>query len=337
MLEGAAFYAPIVAMLIMALSMLAYVILDGYDLGVGILLPQADDQQKDLMLGSIGPFWDANETWLVLGVGMLLVAFPKAHGIILGELYLPVALMLFGLTLRGVAFDFRAKAQVSQRQRWNQAFFSGSLLASFAQGLMLGRWITGFAPGFSAWAFAVWIGVCLIAAYTLIGASWLIIKTQGALQLQAIRWASRSLWFTGLGVAAISIATPLVSDRIYARWFSVENIMMLWPIPVMTIVLLFAISRSLRRLPHRLAQNNEYGTNVPFVAVIGIFMLAFHGLAYSTYPYVVVEKLTIWQAASATESLQIILVGAAVVLPFIALYTAMAYRIFRGKAAPLKY
>ncbi len=337
MLEGAAFWSPLAAMIIMGLAMLAYVVLDGYDLGVGMLLPQADDQQKDLMLGSIGPFWDANETWLVLGVGMLLVAFPKAHGMILGELYLPVALMLVGLTLRGVAFDFRAKAQIAHRQRWNQTFFVGSLLASFAQGLMLGRWITGFASGAGAWAFAVWIGICLIAAYVLIGACWLIIKTQGALQLQAIRWAKRSLWFAGLGIAAISIATPLVSERIYARWFSVENLMMLWPIPVMTMVLFLTIWRSLQRLPHRLAERNEYGANVPFIATIGIFLLAFHGLAYSTYPYVVIDKLTIWQAASATESLRLILLGAAVVLPFIALYTVIAYRVFRGKVTPLQY
>jgi cytochrome bd ubiquinol oxidase subunit II len=336
-LTGAAFWLPLIFMLVMGLAMLAYVVLDGYDLGVGVLLRGASDNEKDLMIGSIGPFWDANETWLVLGIGILLVAFPMAHGVILGALYLPVAFMLIGLTLRGVAFDFRAKAHVQHKHAWNMAFFAGSLLAAFSQGYMLGLWITGFATGLWPHAFAVLIGVCLIAAYALMGACWLVIKTEGELQLRAVQWAKASLWLTALGVLAVSVATPLVSERIFARWFNVENLMMLWPIPLMTAVLFFSIARSLQRLPTRLKDGNEYGAWVPFACTIGIFALAFHGLAYSTYPYLVIDRLTIWQSASSPEALKIILVGALIVLPVIVAYTAFAYRVFRGKAQPLSY
>jgi cytochrome bd ubiquinol oxidase subunit II len=336
-LTGAAFWLPLIFMLVMGLAMLAYVVLDGYDLGVGVLLRGASDNEKDLMIGSIGPFWDANETWLVLGIGILLVAFPMAHGVILGALYLPVAFMLIGLTLRGVAFDFRAKAHVQHKHAWNMAFFAGSLLAAFSQGYMLGLWITGFATGLWPHAFAVLIGVCLIAAYALMGACWLVIKTEGELQLRAVQWAKASLWLTALGVLAVSVATPLVSERIFARWFNVENLMMLWPIPLMTAVLFFSIACSLQRLPTRLKDGNEYGAWVPFACTIGIFALAFHGLAYSTYPYLVIDRLTIWQSASSPEALKIILVGALIVLPVIVAYTAFAYRVFRGKAQPLSY
>jgi cytochrome bd ubiquinol oxidase subunit II len=336
-LQGEAFWLPLIFMLVMGLAMLAYVVLDGYDLGVGVLLRTANDDQKDLMIGSIGPFWDANETWLVLGVGILLVAFPMAHGVILGALYLPVAFMLIGLTLRGVAFDFRAKAHAQHKHAWNQAFFAGSLLAAFSQGYMLGLWVTGFASGLWPHLFAILIGVCLIASYALMGACWLIIKTEGELQLRAVRWANYSLWLTGLGVAAVSIATPLISERIFQRWFGLENIMMLWPIPLITAVLFLSIARSLQRLPVRLKDGNEYGAWVPFACTIGIFALAFHGLAYSMFPYLVMDRLTIWQSASSPDALKIILVGALIVLPVIIAYTVFAYRVFRGKAVPLSY
>jgi cytochrome bd ubiquinol oxidase subunit II len=336
-MSDAGYWLPLAFMMIMGLAMLAYVILDGYDLGVGILLRGASAEEKDLMIGSIGPFWDANETWLVLGVGILLVAFPAAHGLILGALYLPVAFMLIGLTLRGVAFDFRAKAQVQHQAAWNTAFYLGSLIATFSQGYMLGRWVTGFNDSIWSIVFAAVIGAALIAAYALMGACWLLLKTEAGLQLKAVRWAKWSLWFTAAGIAAISIATPLVSERIFNKWFGVENIMMLWPIPVFTAALFFTIARTLHRLPTRLAEKNEYGVWVPFAGSIGIFALAFHGLAYSTYPYLVVDKLNIWQAASSVESLQIIFVGACIVLPVIIAYTVVAYRIFRGKAKALSY
>jgi cytochrome d ubiquinol oxidase subunit II len=330
-------WLPLVFLALMGLAMLAYVILDGYDLGVGILIADADKTAKDTMIASIGPFWDANETWLVLGVGILLVAFPLAHGVILTALYLPVALMLAGLILRGVAFDFRVKARVEHKALWNRAFFAGSLLAALAQGVMLGLTIVGFKTGPAELGFALLIGVCLAAGYALLGSGWLIIKTEGALQLRAVRWARISVWLTALGVAAVSIATPLVSPRIFDKWFALDNFFLLLPIPLATGMLFFVVERSLRRLPTRLAAGNEYGAWVPFGASVGIFMLSFYGLAYSLFPYLVVERMTLWQAAAAPESLMIILVGAAVVLPTIVGYTIYAYRVFWGKARALTY
>ena len=331
-------WLPLVFALVMALSMLAYVILDGYDLGVGVLLWRADDvAQKDTMIASIGPFWDANETWLVLGVGVLLVAFPMAHGLILGALYLPVALMLVALTLRGVAFDFRVKARDRHKPLWDRAFFAGSVLAGWSQGFMLGSLITGFKGDLTANLFSALIGLCLVAAYCLLGAGWLIMKTEGVLQLKAVAWARGSLWFTAAGVAAISLATPLVSARIFDKWFSFPNLVMLFPIPAMTLVLFSVMARSLKRLPTRLAEGNEYGAGVPFACSVGVFLLAFYGLAYSLFPWLVVERLSLWQAASAPEALMVISYGAAVVLPVIIAYTVYAYRVFWGKATALNY
>ncbi len=330
-------WLPLAFLAIMGFAMLAYVILDGYDLGVGTLLGAAADDDKDTMVASIGPFWDANETWLVLGVGILLVAFPPAHGLILGALYLPVALMLVGLTLRGVAFDFRTKVGAERKALWNRAFNAGSVLASLAQGYMLGRWVTGFRDDGWATLFSALIAVCLLGTYVLLGAAWLVMKTEGALQLAAVRWARVSLGLTAAGVVAISAATPLVSPAIFDRWFTLPYVVLLAPLPLATLLLFFIVERSLRRLPTRLALGNAYGDWVPFAGAVGIVMLAFYGLAYSLFPWLVVERMTIWQAASSTESLWIIFVGACVVLPVIMGYTVFSYLVFRGKATALQY
>jgi cytochrome d ubiquinol oxidase subunit II len=321
----------------MGLSMLAYVILDGYDLGVGMLLPLAGDADKDIMVASIGPFWDANETWLVLGIGVLLVAFPLAHGVILTALYLPVAVMLVGLILRGVSFDFRVKARAAHKGRWNRLFAAGSLVAALSQGYMLGLYITGFDRSLAGHAFGALIAVCLAAGYVLLGAAWLIIKTEGDLQRRAVAWARRALWIAAGGIGAVSVVTPLVSARVFERWFALPEFLLLLPVPIATLVVLFATDRSLARLPVRLDAGNEYGIAVPFVCTIGLYLLAFYGLAYSTFPYLVVDRLDVWQAASAPESLMIIFVGAVVVLPVIVAYSVIVYRIFRGKARPLDY
>jgi cytochrome bd ubiquinol oxidase subunit II len=331
-------WLPLAFALIMALAMLAYVILDGYDLGVGVLLRRADDEaQKDSMIASIGPFWDANETWLVLGVGVLLVAFPMAHGVILGSLYLPVALMLMALTLRGVAFDFRVKARAQHKPLWDRAFYVGSLLAGWSQGFMLGGLITGFKDEMWSQLFGALIGLCLVAAYCLLGAGWLIMKSEGVLQVKAVRWARGSLWLTAAGVLAISLATPWVSQRIFEKWFSFPNVVMLLPIPLMTVALFAIMARSLQRLPTRLAQNNQYGAAVPFACTVGVFLLAFYGLAYSLFPWLVVDRITIWQAASSPEALQVIFYGVVIVLPVIIGYTVFAYRVFWGKSTALQY
>ncbi len=330
-------WLPVVFMALMGIAVLAYVVLDGYDLGVGILLRRADDAEKDTMIASIGPFWDANETWLVLGVGLLLVAFPAAHGEILGALYLPVAIMLFGLILRGVAFDFRVKARAHHKPWWNRAFYAGSVIATAAQGLMLGLYITGFHYDTANIIFALCTAGGLIAGYLLLGATWLIMKTEGALQLRAVQWARGSLWFTALGVAAVSLATPWVSTRVFDKWFALPNIILLAPVPLVTVVLFGLIDWVLRRLPQQIAKGDEHLIWAPFVGTGAIFLLAFNGLAYSLFPYLVVDRLDIWQAASAPESLEFMLVGVAIVLPTIVGYTIYSYKVFHGKATELRY
>jgi cytochrome d ubiquinol oxidase subunit II len=330
-------YLPVIFMALMAISLLLYVVLDGYDLGVGILLPGATDREKDVMVASIGPFWDANETWLVLGIGLLLVAFPIAHGIVLTSLYLPVTLMLVGLILRGVAFDFRVKARDQHKPLWNRLFWLGSVVAAAAQGFMLGGYITGFATSWAARGFALLTAVCVPALYALLGAGWLLIKTSGELQMKAVQWARRFWWGALAGFLAVSTASPMVSERIFEKWFSLPFVVLLAPLPVVTLALLLIAARSLTRLPVRLAQRNEYGVWVPFACTIGVIVIGFYGLTYSLFPYLVVDRITIWEAASAPESLLFILVGALVVLPAIAGYTIYVYRVFRGKAQPLSY
>lgn len=333
MIEFLTPWLPLIFAGLMGLAMLIYAVLDGYDLGVGILMRTATDDEKDIMIASIGPFWDANETWLVLGVGLLLVAFPAAHGIILTNLYLPVAIMLIGLILRGVAFDFRAKAKVSHKTSWNNAFFAGSLLAALAQGYMLGSYILGFDHRWQGIAFACLVGVCVAAGYSLIGAGWLMMKTEGALQKRAVAWAQKSLMLTAGGIGLVSLATPLVSSRIFDKWFAWPNLLFLAPIPALTGVLVVLLALLLRRLP----SPQDRWCWAPFVTTVAIYALCFLGLAYSFYPYIVPEQMLIADAASAPESLVIILVGALVVLPVLIGYTIFAYRVFHGKARDLSY
>lgn len=334
---NAEFWLPVIFAGLMAISLLVYVVLDGYDLGVGVLLPLGTDSERDRMIASIGPFWDANETWLVLGVGLLLVAFPLAHGIILGELYLPVALMLLGLILRGVAFDFRVKAKAHHQPAWNLAFAAGSLLASFAQGVMLGRYLAGFAPGTAAWAFALLTGLGLTSAYVLLGAGWLVMKCEGELQKRALRWAQLALYGTGMAVVLVSLMTPLTSAHIAAKWFVLPDFLLLLPLPLMTAALFIFLAVSLPRLAARLASGRDNLSWVPFATTVGIVLLSFWGLAYSVFPEMVIGRLDIWQAASDTEALWVILAGAVLVLPTIAGYTVFAYRVFWGKASELSY
>ena len=330
-------WLPLAFMVVMGLAILIYVVLDGYDLGVGMLLALADAGERDLMVASIGPFWDANETWLVLGIGVLLTAFPLAHGVILGALYLPVAAMLAGLILRGVAIDFRIKAQDSHRLWWNRAFFIGSLLAALAQGYMLGLFVVGFTRTAVNVLFAALIGLSLAAGYCLLAAGWLLIKTEGTLQRRAAAWGWWALWLTALGIAGVSLATPLLSPAIFARWFSVPNVFLLAPLPAITAILFTVAAVALRRLPTQLAAGDERGAWLPFAAAIAIFVLAFHGLAYSLFPWVVPQRLDLWQAAAAPGSLAVIFAGVVVVLPLIIAYTAFSYWVFRGKATRLGY
>lgn len=328
-----AIWLPLVFASLMGLSILIYVVLDGFDLGIGMLFALGDESEQDRMMASIGPFWDANETWLVLAVGLLLVAFPIAHGIILSALYLPVALMLIGLILRGVAFEFRAKSEGRAKRRWSRVFIAGSLATALTQGYMLGIYVIGLEQTPATIAFGCLTGICLVAGYMLVGATWLIIKMEGPLQRRAVQWARRALVFAAIGMAAISVASPLVSPRIFEKWFGGIEILLLAPLPIGSAAIFIGLFVALGHLPDAA----DRWCRLPFIAVTGLFALAFAGLAYSFYPYVVPDRLTIFEAAAAPESLAIILIGALFVLPAILGYSALSYRIFRGKATPLSY
>jgi cytochrome bd ubiquinol oxidase subunit II len=311
---------PVVFAALMGAAILLYVVLDGYDLGVGMLLPAAERGEQDMMVASIGPFWDANETWLVLGIGLLLVAFPAAHGEVLVALYMPVAAMLVGLMLRGVAFELRIKAEGWHRELWNWLFWAGSFLASFAQGLMLGRYITGFDSGLGYWLFALVTGAALCGGYVLLGATWLIYRTEGALRDKAVGWARWGLLWVALGVALVSLGTPLVSETVREKWFSFPRMIYVSILPIATLAAWLWVWSSLKKSDLK-----------PFVGSLAIYALAFAGLAYSLFPYVIIDRMTIWQAAAHESALKFVLVGALLVLPFLVGYTFYVYRLFGGK------
>lgn len=327
------FWLPVFFCWAMGLSMLIYVILDGYDLGVGLLLPLADENEKDTMVASIGPFWDANETWIVLGVGILLTVFPKAHGMVLTALYIPVTIMLFGLILRGVAFDFRVKAQDSYKDMWNKLFFIGSLVASMAQGWMLGAFVTGLQTSTLSHIFSTLIALTLPMLYMMLGTAWLIIKTENKLQDKAFLWAKNVFFPMGIGLLLISIATPIVSQEIANKWFSMPNIIALSPIPFFTLVFYFSIFWLLKKSE---LLKNKYSW-IFFLILVAICVLATIGLAYSIFPDIIIGKLSIWNAAASVGSLKFIFWGTLITLPLIIGYTIFIHIIFRGKASNLSY
>lgn len=328
-----AYWLPIIYMAAMGLALLIYVILDGYDLGVGMLMPLADEQEKDIMVASIGPFWDANETWIVLGVGILLIAFPLAHGIVLTSLYLPVTLMLMGLILRGVAFDLRVKAGDHRKGLWNKAFFLGSLIASTAQGWMLGSYVTGLEPGGTNLLFSALIAVTLPALYLILGCGWLLMKTEGELLTKSIHWARNAIWPMGLGLLLVSLATPMVSEVIADKWFSWPNFLILAPIPILSAACFVGIVYLLQR------DNWIYRGRgwLLYVLTVAICVLASLGLGYSLFPNIIIGQMSIWDASASVSSLLFTLVGVVLTLPMIIVYTIFVYKIFHGKATELRY
>lgn len=326
-------FLPLFFVFAMGLALLIYVVLDGYDLGIGMLLPLADDESKNVMIAAIGPFWDANETWIVLGVGILLIAFPQAYGEILSALYLPVTIMLLGLILRGVAFDFRVKAGDDKRRLWDRLFFIGSTVASLSQGWMLGAYITGLSNAPVTWLFAILIALTMPALYIMLGASWLLIKTEGALFDRAVKWARLAVLPMGLALLLVSIATPIVSPIIADKWFTLPNAIGLLPIPLTSCIGYAAIILLLTK-PQVLTAGYAW---LSYISLLVICLMAALGLAYSIFPDIIIGRMTILEAAAATESLKFTFVGVAVTLPAILVYTVYIYRVFRGKAIALKY
>lgn len=329
------YWLPIIFAGLMAFAILVYAILDGYDLGVGILLPMQKDSElsRDKMIASIGPFWDANETWLVLAVGLLLIAFPSAYNQLFYYLYIPTIILIIGLVLRGVAFDFRAKAAVSYKLIWDYCFKAGSLLTTLAQGYMLGMYVVGFNTDISSIIFCLLSALGVTAAYCYVGAAWLIIKIEDQLQKQAIHWAIICGRITFIGVAAVCVVNLWVNPEVYSRWFTFPLVMFVLLLPIFCVGAFLINDRLLKKLP----LSGDRLNWLPFIITASIFTCCFCGLAFSFFPEIFPGKLTIWQAASAPESLRFILVGAVIVIPVILGYTFFAYKVFHGKATTLRY
>jgi cytochrome d ubiquinol oxidase subunit II len=322
---------PLVWYGLIATAIFLYVLLDGFDLGLGILFPFApSDSCRNRMMNSIAPFWDGNETWLVLGGGGLFAAFPLAYAILMPALYMPVILMLIGLIFRGVAFEFRFKATGRSRRFWEYSFHFGSLAATFMQGIVLGAFVQGvtvkgrsFAGGAFDWlnAYSVMVGMALVFGYALLGATWLVMKTDGITQDWARKCAGYVLGYVGIFLGIVSISMPMMNVDIKALWFSLPNIFYLLPIPSSTLVLFVMIWRGLHK-------GKEY---LPFFMSIGVFLMGYLGLGISLWPWLVPFKVSFRQAAAAPESQSLLLVGTAVMLPLILGYVAYSYYVFRGK------
>ena len=326
------YWLPVVFLGLLGFSMTVYVVLDGFDLGVGMLMPRAAADEQHVMVGSIGPFWDANETWLVLGAGVLFIAFPKANTLILGNLYLPATFMLFAVIVRGAAFDFRVKADDNHKELWNIAFMIGSAGMALTQGWMLGRYVTAFGTNISDYLFALGIMATVPAVYVLLAACWLIAKTEGELQIKARLLANQAWWPVVGCLLLISLATPWISHGVFTRWFALPNILLLAPIPLCSAFCLIRAKMLLRR-----ETVLWQGIWQPFAMVIAALVLCAVGLGISIFPYAVIDQLTIWEAAASVPTLVVTLIGVAITVPCIIAYTIFSYWAFRGKASHLKY
>jgi cytochrome d ubiquinol oxidase subunit II len=321
---------PLIWAGVLGIAVAMYVILDGFDLGIGILFPFTETEgERDQMVRSIAPFWDGNETWLVLGGGGLFVAFPRAYAVIMPALYLPVILMLLALVFRGVAFEFRTVAATSKRY-WNFSFTGGSILAALCQGAILGGLIQGirvengaYVGGTFDWAtpFAALCALGVLVGYALLGATWLVMKTEGKVAERARGQAKLLLFAVLVFMAIVSLWTPLAFERIAVRWFSTPNIFFLWPVPFLTALTAFVGWRSL----------DQGGELLPFFSAIGLFLLGYVGLVISVFPYLVPPSLTIWQTAAAPASQIFMLIGTLALLPMIFGYVVFVYWLFRGK------
>ncbi len=318
---------------LLGLAVLLYGILDGYDLGIGVLLPPRHEKCRDAMIASIGPFWDANETWLVLAVGLLLFAFPEAHSQFLQTLYIPATLMLIGLILRGVSFDFRAKVVQGHKRGWDFAFKYGSLLTTLAQGYMLGIFVTGLRTDLWAQGFALLAAFGVTAAYGFIGACWLILKTEGEVQEKAYAWARKGIFMLAGGIVAVSLANLTLHAEVRELWLSAPWGILLAAIPIVCFALLLMCGVLLKKLPDA----GGKGEWLPFFIALMVFTLSFAAFGVSYYPYVIPGQLTIMDALSDAGSLRFLLVGTVIVVPCILAYTFMVYRIFAGKAEKLSY
>ena len=328
--EGLAFWLPLIWAWFIAFAVVMYVVMDGFDLGVGILFNAARDENwRDRMMLSVAPIWDGNETWLILGGGGLLAVFHLAYAILMPALYVPLLMMLIALVFRGVAFEFRFKAETSKRL-WDHAFCYGSLIATFAQGMVLGAFVQGFQVSGRQFAGGTWdfltpfsvvTGASLLLGYGLLGATWCVMKTTGELELWSRQMALRFLVGTIIAMGVVSLWVPFLGREIEERWFSWPNIAYLSPVPLLTALAAWRLYRALQ----------DNATYQPFFLAIALFLLGYLGLGVSLFPYIVPPKVTIWQAANTVNSQLFALVGFSIVMPLTFFYTGYAYWVFRGK------
>lgn len=322
----------IIWFVIIVFATLMYIVMDGFDLGIGILFPFTQSaRERDVMVNSVAPVWDGNETWLVLGGAGLFGAFPLAYAVIIDALTIPLSLMLVGLIFRGVAFEFRFNATPSHRPFWDKAFMGGSMLATFCQGVVVGAVINGFqvtdraySGGAFDWLtpFTLFCGLGLMIAYALLGASWLVMKSEDALQ-SSMRRAARGLLLTLLAVIAIiSLWTPLLHPAIAARWFSLPNLYYLLPVPLLVLVASALLWRQLGLRDSHVP---------PFILTLALVFLGFSGLGISIWPAIIPPSITLWQAAAPAQSQEFMLIGAIFIIPVILVYTFWSYYVFRGK------
>jgi cytochrome d ubiquinol oxidase subunit II len=314
-------------------SVFMYVVLDGFDLGIGMLYPFVPARSdRDTMMNSVAPIWDGNETWLVLGGEGLLAAFPVAYAVILPAIYLPLFFMLVGLVFRGVAFEFRFKATDRERPIWDLAFTGGSMAAAFFQGVSLGAFLSGIPVSGRTWSggpldwlapFPLAAGVGVMIAYTLLGATWLVMKSEGGLHQRMVGLARPLTWLLLAAFAVVSVWTPLSQHQVAERWFSFPNLLLLSPVPLLVAGSGFWLLWSLKRDPVR----------QPFIAALALVLLGFTGMGISIWPHIVPPFITIWEAAAPRATQSFALVGTLVVLPLILAYTAWSYYVFRGKVA----
>jgi len=320
---------------IIVFATLMYIVMDGFDLGIGILFPLIrNGEDRDVMVNSVAPVWDGNETWLVMGGAGLFGAFPLAYAVIADALTIPLTIMLAGLIFRGVAFEFRFKATPAHRPFWDKAFIGGSVLATFTQGMVVGAVINGFAVSGRAFAggpfdwftpFNLFCGLGLVVAYAFLGATWLVMKSENPLQGR-MRQVSKRLLLALLGIiAVISIWTPLSQPAIADRWFSLPNLFFFLPVPLLVLLLSFWQWRSLSNHAHH---------TLPFVLTLGLVFLGFSGLGISIWPNIIPPTISLWDAASPPQSQGFMLVGALLIIPLILVYTAWSYYVFRGKVQP---
>ncbi len=325
---------PLIWAIIIIFGVMMYVIMDGFDLGIGILFPfLKGESDRDVMMNTVAPVWDGNETWLVLGGAALFGAFPLAYSVVLEALYLPLIFMLIGLIFRGVAFEFRFKARDNKRHIWDKAFIGGSLVATFFQGVALGAFIDGipvvnraYAGGGLDWLtpFSVFCGLALIVAYALLGCTWLIMKTEGSLQ-EAMHKLAKPLTLVLLVVTGIvSIWTPLTHADIASRWFSMPNLLWFMPVPLLVLLSVYALLKSVSQRAHYM----------PFIMTLILIFLGYSGLGISLWPNIIPPSISIWDAASPPQSQGFILVGTLFIIPFILVYTFWSYYVFRGKVKP---